>query len=140
MDAETKAEHEDRRCCCAPILREQPRGKAQVRRNVVHPARASRLTAIVLDALDAAELNSRALARLAFRQSSRDVIGHGAIEMEAQLGVELVLQPPAMPDALPPGHGASPCAPRRIRRIASESRSQLSASDFRYARPRAVSV
>jgi hypothetical protein len=49
--------------------------------------------------------------------------------MEAQLGVELVLEPSAAAQALPPGHAAPPfSAERRIRRIATDSLSQLAVS------------
>ncbi len=133
-DPECEGEHGDHRH--APRLHQQARGKADVVREIVRPSSATGIAAGVFDRLGPAEFRARAPARVRFGETLGDVVGDQAVEMEPELGIQFVFEPPAAAQALPPGHEAPPpSAARRMSRIATESRSQFAVSDLRYARP-----
>ena len=93
------------------------------------------VAARVLHLVQAAELEPRQPPRLALVEAAGGVIGGEAIEMVAQLGVELALVPIARAPAPPRAHSAPPSTVLRICRIASASRAQFAVSSFNCARP-----
>ena len=101
-DAEPEGEHRRRRE--PAFLEQQPHREPQVVPRLVDPPRAARVAAHLLDGVEAAELEARAAARLLLRQAGPDVLGDLTLDVVAQLGVQLVLDPLAMPQPSPPAH------------------------------------
>ena len=70
---------------------EAARSESEVLRHIVDQSQAPRLPAVVLDDVDRAEGEPRPPARFPDRQPARHVQLDGALEMEAQLVVQIVL-------------------------------------------------
>ena len=85
------------------------------------------------------EGQSRATARLAFRHSAAHELGDLALDVVAELAVELGVEAVAAEQATPPGHGTSPSGAAMIRPTASDSRRQLASSLSIACRPLRVS-
>ena len=102
-DAEPQGERRRRRE--PAFLEQQPHREPQVLPRFVDPAhRRAHVAAHLLDVVEAAELEARAPARLSLRQAGPDVLGDLALDVVAQLGVQLVLDTVAIPQPPPPAH------------------------------------
>ena len=138
-DAHPESQHEDGDDRERRPAGEQAHREPQVLPGLVQPPRAARVAALLLDVVEAAELDPRAPARLVLGQAGPHVLGRLPLDMVAQLAVQLAFEPVAVPEAPPPAHRAPPPAVPRIRPTASASRAQLSVCSCSRARPFGVS-
>ena len=113
---------------------------ANILRDFFEPARAARVAADLLDLIEAAELQPGAAAGFVVAEALREAVRDQAIEVIAELGVELVLEsiPPEQP--CEPVHDPSLSDVLRIAPTACVRRRQLCASAAMCARPFAVSL
>ena len=107
-DAETQPEREHRPRRGPALLHQQAHREPQVLPGLFEPPRAARVAAHLLDLIDTAKVEVGAAARLVCRQAVPDVVGHLPLDVIAQLAVQLVLHPAAVPKAAPPAHRATP--------------------------------
>ena len=114
-------------------------GVPDIAHDVFDPPHAAHIAAHLLDVLEAAELEAGAPPRLPFRQARPDVLGHLALDVVAQLAVQLSFELVTVPQPPPPAHRVPPSAVPRIRPTASASRAQLSVCSCSRARPFGVS-
>ena len=108
----------------AGALAQRADAVAHVLGGVVRPARAADVAHRFLDLLGAAALDARLAAGLRRRQPGGDQRLRPALEVILQLAIEIAIERGAAAEASEPGHGRPPSG-RRIRPIASASRSQL---------------
>ena len=111
----------------------------QVLAEVLEEARAARVPALLLHLLEAPELDPRAAAGLGLAEAGPHVVGRLALEVVAQLRVELGLEATAAEEAAQEAHHAPPSRVARMRPTASESRRHSSSSTPRRVRPFPVS-
>ena len=120
-----------------PILGEDSPRKSQVCPYIGEGARATDVAARLFDLVEAAGRQPHLAAHVGFRLSGADAVRDLALDVVAQLRVELALERAALEHAAPEGH-RDPPAVLRIRSIASVNRSQLAASSFSCFRPLGV--
>ena len=120
------------------LLEQPPPGVAQIRREVLEPARPALVPARLLHLLDAAHRELCAPPRFGLGDSGRDEVRDVPLDVVGELGRELALQPPAVAKPPPPAHGASSGVARRMRPTASASFFQLVVSASSCVRPRRV--
>jgi len=106
---------------------------------LLDPARAARVAAGLGDLHVTTEGQPRATTGLAFRHSAADEFGDLALDVVAELAVELGVEAVTAEQAAQPGHGTSPSGAAMIRPTASDSRRQLASSLSIACRPLRVS-
>ena len=108
---------------------------ATVLPQVVDPAGAARVPALLFDLFRPAEFEPRLSARVVRRDTARDQVGGVPFEVEVQFAVELIVHLGASQQPAQPGHSAPPSDSFRIAPIAPASRCQFSVSLPSAARP-----
>ena len=101
--ADPEGQHQDRDEGERPLPHQQAHGEAEVVPDLLQP-RAPHVTAQLLDLLEASELEAHAPARLARGHPGADMVHHLSLDVVAELGVQLPLQPLGVPPAPPPAH------------------------------------
>src|ERR1019366_6369642 len=111
-----------------------PPRKSHVRPDVGERGRATDVAARLFDLVEPARRQPDLTPHVGLRLSSADAFCSVALDVVAQLGVELALERASPEHAAPPGHRAPP-AGLRIWPIASVNRTQLAACSFSSLRP-----
>ena len=137
--ADAESERRDRREREARALSKDTTGVPHVPGELFDQAGPANIAALVLHLIEAAELEAGPPARVRLAHARPHVVRDLALDVIAQLGVELRFQATPAEQPRPPGHDASPSAVLMIKPIASVSRRQLSASVAMWVRPFRVS-
>ena len=106
-----------------------------VLQQVFHPARPTRVAALLLHLLRTAERKPRLPPRLVGADPARDQVSDALILVKAQLFFELGFHPVSTPQPKPPRHSAPAAVIRRINPTAPVRRRQLAASTSSCALP-----
>ena len=107
----------------------------EVLAEVLEKTRAPSVAALLLHLLDTPELDARAAAGLGLGEAGAHVVGRLALDVVAQLGVELGLEAAAAEEPAEEAHHAPPSRVARMRPTASVSRRHSSSSTPRRVRP-----
>ena len=145
VGANAERQGEDRHCREPGVARQAAAGVGDILPQLVDEAEAKRVPAAILDVGDAAERADRRRTRIVGGEACGEVLLDLSIEVELQLGVELVFDARACEqrteprdDPVDPAHG-DPQVIRRTRAIALDRRSQFASSRSSRFRPARVS-
>ncbi len=120
------------------LLPQQAKREPEILRDIVHDAGAACVPAVLLDLVEPAEFEAGLAPRFVGRLAGAHLLGDDFVEVKSQFVVQLAFQPVAPPDAIPPGHDASPSAMAKNNRIASDRRAQFCVCAFSCTRPLGV--
>ena len=136
--ADSECQHQDGNDGERSLPHQEAHGEPEVVPDLLQP-RAPHVPAQLLDLIEASELEAHAPARLAGGHPGADVVRHLSLDVVAELGIELALQPLGVPAAPPPAHRTPPPSVARIRPTASARRIHRAVRSCNRARPPAVS-